>query len=147
MTINYYGNSEYGSPNIDYIDFKSFEIKNEEEDIPINDFHTYLQYLYINDSDPTNIYKYAQGIYEMSKPKGNILDFSDSIIDDSDSYIIEISEKSNFENSQKIFNLKQKNYIIKNLKLGQKIYYRGSITEKDLTKVKIFEITVNNQGP
>ena len=70
----------------------------------------------------------------MSKPKGNILDFSDSIIDDSDSYIIEISEKSNFENSQKIFNLKQKNYIIKNLKLGQKIYYRGSITEKDLTR-------------
>ena len=147
MTINYYGNSEYGSPNIDYIDFKSFEIKNEEEDIPINDFHTYLQYLYINDSDPTNIYKYAQGIYEISKPKGNILDFSDSIIDDSDSYIIEISEKSNFENSQKIFNLKQKNYIIKNLKLGQKIYYRGAITEKDLTQAKLYEITVNNKGP
>ena len=142
------GNIEIGTPNIDYIDFKAFEISKQPEDsIPSNDFHTLLQYLYINDSDPSNIYKYADGNFEISKPKGNILDFSDSINITSESYIIEFSENINFENSQKVFNLPEKKYILKNLKLGQKIYYRGAIAEKDLKKSKIYEITVNNKGP
>ena len=142
------GNKEIGIPNIDYIDFKAFEvIKNQDDDIPFNDFHTLIQYLYINDSNPADIYKYADGIYELSKPKGNLLDFSDSINNYSESYIIEFSENINFENSKKVFNIPEKKYILKNLKLGQKIYYRGAITEKDLNQSKIYNITVNNKGP
>ena len=144
------GDKEIGTPNIDYIDFKAFEINKQPEPeiiIPPNDFHTVFQYLYINDPDPINIYKYADGNYELSKPKGNILDFSDSINITFDSYIIEFSENINFENSKKVFNLPEKKYNLKNLKLGQKIYYRGSTSEIDLKQSKIYEIIVNDKGP
>ena len=142
------GNEGKGTPNIDYIDFKTLEkYERPEENIPYNDFHTFEQYLYINDSDPTNIYKYADGVFDLSKPKGNILDFYDSIKAFAKSYIIEISDNINFENSIKVFDLKEKNYNIKNLKLEQKIYYRGAITEQDLLQAKIYEYTVNNKGP
>ena len=148
ITLNLNKNTNIGTPNIDYIDFKSFDINKEpEEEIPYNDFHTYYQYLYINDSDPKNIYKYAQGIYDLSKPRGNILDFSHSINIESKTYIIEISENYNFSQSKKIFNLKEKKYNIKNLKLGQKIFYRGAISLKELSKAIIYELKVNNIPP
>ena len=148
ITLNLNKNTDIGTPNIDYIDFKSFDINKEpEEEIPYNDFHTYYQYLYINDSDPKNIYKYAQGIYDLSKPRGNILDFSNSINIESETYIIEIAEKYNFSQSKKIFNLKEKKYNIKNLKLGQKIFYRGAISLKELSKAIIYELKVNNIPP
>ena len=148
ITIKLNKNTNIGTPNIDYIDFKSFDINKEpEEEIPYNDFHTYYQYLYINDSDPKNIYKYAQGIYDLTKPRGNILDFSNSINIESETYIIEIAEKYNFSQSKKIFNLKEKKYNIKNLKLGQKIFYRGAISLKELSKAIIYELKVNNIPP
>ena len=142
------GNEEIGTPNIDYIDFKSLEkYERPEENIPYNDFHTFEQYLYINDSDPINIYKYADGVFDLSKPKGNILDFNDSIKTSAESYIIEISDNINFDNSIKVFNLKEKNYNIKNLKLAQKLFYRGAIEENELIQAKIYEYIVNNKGP
>ena len=148
ITLKLNKNTNIGTPNIDYIDFKSFDINKEpEEEIPYNDFHTYYQYLYINDSDPKNIYKYAQGIYDLTKPRGNILDFSHSINIESETYIIEIAEKYNFSQSKKIFNLKEKKYNIKNLKLGQKIFYRGAISLKELSKAIIYELKVNNIPP
>ena len=148
ITLNLNKNTNIGTPNIDYIDFKSFDINKEpEEEIPYNDFHTYYQYLYINDSDPKNIYKYAQGIYDLTKPRGNILDFSNSINIESETYIIEIAENYNFSQSKKIFNLKEKKYNIKNLKLGQKIFYRGAISLKELSKANIYELKVNNIPP
>ena len=148
ITLKLNKNTNIGTPNIDYIDFKSFDINKEpEEEIPYNDFHTYYQYLYINDSDPKNIYKYAKGIYDLSKPRGNILDFSNSINIESETYIIEIAENYNFSQSKKIFNLKEKKYNIKNLKLGQKIFYRGAISLKELSKAIIYELKVNNIPP
>jgi len=148
ITLKLNKNTNIGTPNIDYIDFKSFDINKEpEEEIPYNDFHTYYQYLYINDSDPKNIYKYAKGIYDLSKPRGNILDFSNSINIESETYIIEIAENYNFSQSKKIFNLKEKKYNIKNLKLGQKIFYRGAISLKELSKANIYELKVNNIPP
>ena len=148
ITLKLLKNTEIGTPNIDYIDFKAFETYIEtEDDIPYNDFHTYLQYSYLNDSDSRNIFKYAQGIYDLTKPRGNILDFSNSINITSESYIIEISENSNFAQSQKIFNLTEKKYTIKNLKLGQKVFYRGSISLQELSKSKIYELTINSIPP
>ena len=148
ITLKLNKNTNIGTPNIDYIDFKSFDINKEpEEEIPYNDFHTYYQCLYINDSDPKNIYKYAQGIYDLTKPRGNILDFSNSINIESETYIIEIAENYNFSQSKKIFNLKEKKYNIKNLKLGQKIFYRGAISLKELSKANIYELKVNNIPP
>ena len=45
-----------GTPNIDYINFKTEESK-EIIDIPSNDFHTLLLYQYILEPDPNLIYK------------------------------------------------------------------------------------------
>ena len=47
----------------------------------------------------------------------------------------------------KYIRINRKKYIIKHLKLGQKIYYRGAINESELTNSKIYELTVNTIGP
>ena len=57
LTLEVIGNTEKGTPNIDYINFK-IEKEKEKIDIPPNDFHTQLQYIYMLDPEPTNIYKY-----------------------------------------------------------------------------------------
>ena len=54
--------------------------------MPSNDFHTFLQYLYITD-EPETVQYYVGGIENLSRPRGNLLDFSDSIKENSESYI------------------------------------------------------------
>ena len=128
--------------------------ENEELDIdmdekPLNDFHTLLQYRYIIDENPANIFNYAQGDKNISKPQGNILDFSDSLNISSSSYIIQISSSINFDTQDTIIirNLNEKEYILKNKKLSQIIYYRGAINEKDLLSSKIYRLKINNLPP
>ena len=143
-------------PNIDYIDFQTKEKESTpiqpplEEEVPPYDFHSLPQYQYItsDNEDPDYIYNFADGVFDLSRPRGNILDFSDSV-KDSNSYVIQISSSKNFDESKtKIYkDLTQKKYIIKHLKLGQKIYYRGAINESELTNSKIYELTVNTIGP
>ena len=146
-------NTETASPNIDYIDFKTNQIKEipiepDIEEMPSNDFHTLLQYNYIIENDPEKILNYANGIEDLSRPKGNILNFADSVKEISDSYVIQISSSENFDSSDtKIIKLKEKKYILKNLKLNQKIYYRGAINNEELKNSKIYELKVNNLAP
>ena len=116
--------------------------------MPSNDFHTLLQYKYITDNNPENIFNYANGVYDLSRPKGNILDFSDTIKEYAYNYILQISSSKNFDTSDtKIINSKIKKYILKNLKLGQKIFYRAAINENDLENSKIYELTTNTLAP
>ena len=127
------------------------EEKQIEPDIekPSNDFHTLLQYKYILDENPENISKYAKGYKSLSKPDGSLLDFSDSIDDSSDSYVIQISSSQNFDSpdTKIIKDLTEKKYILQNLKLGQTIYYRGATEENELSSSKIYKFTVNNLPP
>ena len=69
--------------------------------------------------------------------------------EDSDSYVIQISSSENFTSSDTkiIENLKEKNYTLKNLKLGQIIYYLGAINQEELPKSKIYQLTVNTLPP
>ena len=144
-------NNEIGSPNIDYIDFKIIKINEmpiePDEEMPSNDFHTLLQYQYIND-DMKNIHNYATGAGDLSRPKGNILNFSDSV-KSSSSYVLQISSSPNFDtlDTKIIRDLKIKKYIIKNLKLNQTIFYRAAISEGDLKNSKIYELTTNTLPP
>ena len=147
-------NLEMGTPNIDYIDFKSIEIEEipiepDSDGKPSNDFHSLLQYKYILDENPANIFNYATGVRDLSRPKGNLLDFSDSIDFSSSSYVIQISSSQDFDSSDTkiIKNLKEKSYKIKNLKLGKIIYYRGAIDEENLLTSKIYKLTINNLPP
>ena len=116
--------------------------------MPSNDFHTLLQYKFIMD-EPENVFNYASGIEDLSRPKLNLLDFSEDIRDISDSYVIQISSSEAFDTSDTkiINNLKEKKYIIKNLKLGQKIFYRGAINEEELNNSKIYTLTTNTLAP
>ena len=125
------------------------EIKNTIDGKPLNDFHTLLQYRYIIDEKPENIFDYAQGDKNISIPKGNVLDFSDSVNISSSSYIIQISSSINFDSpdTKIIKNLNKKKYILKNLQLGQIIYYRGAKDEKELLSSKIYKLTTNNLPP
>ena len=154
ITIKSFSNNKIGSPNIDYINFESKKIEEipfepEIDEIPSDDFHTLLQYNYIIDENPENILNYAVGVEDLSRPKGNILNFDDSIKEDSDSYVIQISSSINFTSldTKIIKNLKEKKYIIKNLKLGEIIYYRGAKNEEELTKSKKYKLTVNTLAP
>ena len=124
-------------------------IEPDSDEKPINDFHTLLQYKYLKDENLENIFNYANGDDDLSRPEGNLLDFTDSIKESSENYIIQISSSNTFDSSDTklIKNLKEKKYIIKNLKLGQKIYYRGAINENNLIKSKIYNITINNLPP
>ena len=141
-------------PNIDYIDFKTKEKEqtpiDPDVEVPPYDFHSLPQYQYImsNSEDPDYIYNFAEGVLDLSRPRGNIWDFSDSV-KDSNNYVIQISSSNNFDESNtKLYtNLSEKKYIIKNLKLGQKIYYRGAINENELINAKIYELTINTIGP
>ena len=147
-------NLEIYTPSIDYIDFKIVEF----EEIPINpdidgkpsnDFHTSLQFKYILDVNPENIFDYATGNKDLSRPIGNKLDFNDSININSSSYIIQISSSRKFDSPDTIIiqNLNETKYIIKNVKLGQIIYYRGGLDENSLLLSRIYKLTINNLPP
>ena len=152
ITLKSSPNLEICTPNIDYIDFKydiEVPIETGDDGKPSNDFHTSLQFKYILDEKPENIFNYATGNKDLSRPKGNILDFSDSINITSSSYIIQISSSYYFDSPDTIiiYNLKEKQYILKNIKLGQIIYYRGAIDENNLSSSKIYKLKINNLPP
>ena len=154
LSINAHLNKEIGTPNIDYIDFNNFECEEipiypDSNGKPTNDFHSSLQYKYLMDENLENIFSYAKGTSDLSRPDGNILNFTDSIKESSDSYIIQISSSLYFDtpDTKIINNLKEKQYKIKNLKLGQKLFFRGAINEVDLINSKIYIYTVNTLGP
>lgn len=148
-------NTSTGTPNIDYVDFnvkEIAEVPDEPEtpsvELPENDFHTELQYNYITDSNPENIFNYATGVQDLSRPRGNTLDLSDKLADAS-SYVIQYSDSQQFDSSatRTVTNLTSKKLVVKNFKLGQKIYYRGASSEAGLASAEVKTLQVNNLGP
>jgi len=151
---NYYNyNNPYGNFYYEYFskgkEDEEESPDDEEIEKPSNDFHTVLQYKYLLDEDPESIFKYAKGFKSLSKPEGNLLDFSDSIEGDSKSYIIQISSSPKFDSpdTKVIKDLKEKKYTIKNLKLGQTIYYRGAVEEDKLASSKVYTFTNHDLPP
>ena len=138
------------SVNIQSSDEKFISLKTESNIIvdEISDFHTTEQLRYIKDEKPENIDKYAPGNKDLSRPKGNKLDFSKDI-PDSSSYVLQYSSSQHFENdkSKTIKDLKSKIYYLKNLKLNQTIYYRGAADVRGLVDAKIHKLTVNTLPP
>ena len=104
--------------------------------------------IYITDK-PETVEYYVGGIEDLSRPIGNLLDFNDTIKENSDSYTIQISTSKYFNSSdtKTIENLNKTQYIIKNLKLGQTVFYRGSVNKNDIEDSKIYELTVNALPP
>ena len=138
------------SVNIQSSNEKFISLKTEPNIIvdEISDFHTPEQLKYIKDEKPENIDKYAHGNKDLSRPKGNKLDFSNDV-GDSSSYVLQYSSSQHFESdkSKTIINLKSKIYYLKNLKLNQTIYYRGASDVQGLLNARIHKLTVNTLPP
>ena len=111
------------------------------------DFHTDLMAAYIAD-DLNNIADYAVGDEEKSIPNPIVLDFSDDISDEADSYVIEIADNEKFENSKIISGLAETSYSYINPLLGEDIYFRGATSEDSLKKARtIHHYHVTETGP
>ena len=138
------------SDNIQSLNEKFISLKTESNIIvdEISDFHTTQQLKYIKDEKPENINLYAHGDKDLSRPKGNKLDFSNDVADSS-SYVLQYSSSQHFESdkSKTIKNLKNKIYYLKNLKLNQTIYYRGASNIEGLVNARIHKLTVNSLTP
>ena len=112
--------------------------------VPDNDFHTPVQYAYIND-DYNNVSAYASGIKELSKPNAIILDYSD--IDKSTVYCVEYADNAEFYDSTIVEGVKSKKYEVYNLKLEQELYWRAAENELGLKNATTRHMTIASQGP
>lgn len=112
--------------------------------VPDNDFHTPVQYAYLND-DFNNISKYAKGAKELSRPNAIILDFPE--IANSTFYVVEYADNYNFVNSVIARNIREKQYGVYNLKLGQTLYWRAATSELELETATVRNMTIASQGP
>lgn len=141
-------NTGKGNPNIDYFDFKITRVSGGivDDKVPENDFHSSIQYQYINDSDYENISKYANGVTELSKPRGIVIDFKDENIS-SNSFVLEYADNEHFDNSVIINNITSKKYAIQNLKLEQDLYWRVTDSQSNLSKAKAKHLQVADKGP
>lgn len=140
-------NTGKGNPNIDYLEFDFTEVAGSDFDgvaVPSNDFHTPVQYAYIND-DYGKISDYAKGVAELTRPNAIILDYSD--LKNASSYFVEYAEKGNFENSVIVKDIKTKQYGVYNLKLGQSLYWRAATSEGGLKKAKTRYMLIASEGP
>ncbi len=141
-------NTGKGNPNIDYFDFKITKVSGGivDDKVPKNDFHSSIQYQYINDSDYENVSKYANGVTELSKPRGIMIDFKDENIS-SNSFVLEYADNEHFDNSVITNNITSKNYAIQNLKLRQDLYWRVADSESNLSKAKTQHLQVADKWP
>lgn len=141
-------NTGKGNPNIDYFDFKITKVSGGivDDKVPENDFHSSIQYQYINDSDYENVSKYANGVTELSKPRGIVVDFSNENIA-GNSFVLEYADNNDFNNSVIINNISSKSYAIQNLKLGQELYWRVADSQSNLSKAKTQHLQVADKGP
>lgn len=143
-------NTDKGNPNIDYFDFDVKGVAELPDDdkntVPANDFHTQLQYNYLNDPNLENVKAYANGVAELSRPNAIALDFSEDVADSS-TYVVQYADNAEFTNAVTVSGLSEKKYGVYNLKLGQKVYWRGGVSEADLENAPVHETTVATQGP
>ena len=142
-------NTGKGNPNIDYFDFKITKVTGEvidDDKVPENDFHSPIQYQYLNDSNYEDVSKYANGVTELSKPRGIVVDFSNENIA-GNSFVLEYADNNDFNNSVIINNISSKSYPIQNLKLGQELYWRVADSQSNLSKAKTQRLQVADKGP
>ena len=142
----------YGCPNIDYLEFK-VEAPGEIPDDPVvnptevpdNDFHTQLQYNYINDADWHNIFNYAKGTQELSLPRALELKFED--VADASKYYVQVANGSNDFTGAVTYETTKKVYELWNAELRETYYYRAATSESGLASATVKQLTVASQGP
>ena len=153
ITLSVVSNTQTGCPTIDYLEYvvadpNSVVIDNPNTpagDVPDNDFHTQLQYDYINDSDWHNIFNYARGTTEYSIPRAINLKFDD--VADASKYYVQVVKGSNDFTGAQTYETTVKQYELWNAELATKYYYRAATSEAGLASATIKDLTVASQAP
>ena len=152
ITLSVISNTQTGCPNIDYLEFKveaPGEIPDNPDvnpsEVPDNDFHTQLQYNYINDADWHNIFNYAKGTQELSLPRALELKFED--VADASKYYVQVAKGSNDFTGAVTYETTKKVYELWNAELRETYYYRAATSESGLASATVKQLTVASQGP
>lgn len=136
------------NPNVDYIKFYFTEIAESGDagvSVPANDFHTPVQYSYINGEDCKALPDGVKGVVELSRPNAVTLDYS--YLKKSKSYAVEYADNKSFKNSVVVADIRARQYGVYNLMLGQDLYWRAATSKSGLKSAKVNHITVATQGP
>ena len=137
ITMSVISNTSTGCPCTDYLDFLIEEPSGDVDpeppvvdSVPDNDFHTLVQYQYINDPDWHNIRNYAQGTTELSLPRGLELKFDD--LNDASNYYVQVSKGDNDFTDEPVRVTTNKYYELWNAELGETYYYKAAVNQADL---------------
>lgn len=112
--------------------------------VPQNDFHTPVQYAYLNDRCQ-NIAAYANGDKELSRPNAIVLDYS--YVGQADSYTVEYADNLEFNDSVVINNVKENRYGVYNLQLGQELYWRAATSTDEIKNAETNHMTIATKTP
>ena len=152
ITMSVISNTSTGCPCTDYLDFLIEEPSGDVDpeppvvdSVPDNDFHTLVQYQYINDPDWHNIRNYAQGTTELSLPRGLELKFDD--LNDASNYYVQVSKGDNDFTDEPVRVTTNKYYELWNAELGETYYYKAAVNQADLATAAVKEFKVATQAP
>ena len=152
ITLSVVSNTQTGCPTIDYLEYVVSDPSSVVVDpvtpvgnVPDNDFHTQLQYNYLNDPDWHNIFNYARGTTEYSLPRAINLKFDD--VADASKYYVQVNKSSNDFSSAKTYETTVKQYELWNAELGAKYYYRAATSQEGLASATVKDLTVATQAP
>jgi protein-tyrosine phosphatase len=151
ITMSVISNTQTGCPCTDYLEFlieepgSNPDIPPVVDEVPENDFHTLVQYQYINDPDWHNIKNYAQGTTELSIPRALQLKFDD--LGDASKYYIQVSKGDNDFTGEVVRETTVKYYELWNSELGETYYYKAATSEAGLSSASVKQLTVATQAP
>ena len=88
------------------------------------DIHTERMLNYLADPDAANVFEYAKGAKDYSKPEKLVCDFSqDEGIGESETYVFQKSADAAFTDPLTVTGLEKKEYELVNLLLGEHFFY------------------------
>jgi len=112
------------------------------------DMHSERMLNYLADPDVANVFEYAKGAKDYSKPEKLVCDFSgDEGIGESETYIFQKSADEAFYEPMTVMGLEKKEYELMNLFLGEHFYWRGGTDEESITASPVHEVQVNDVPP
>ena len=123
----------------------------DENHVPIYNFHTKLQRDYLADVWTSNT-KYIPSVNaedhqqhdDLSLPTAITLDCSG--VETASKYYIQLAENNSFSNAKQ-YESTSKFYNVYNLKIGTQYYYRAATSEASLSSATVKTFKVSNQAP
>ena len=130
---------------------EAYQEGEDENHVPIFNFHTDLQRQYLADEWTTNT-KYIPSVNaedrkqhdDLSVPTAITLDIRN--LDDASKYYIQIADNSAFSNAKQ-FEATTKLYPFYNAKLGTQYYYRAATSEAGLSSAAVKTFKTSTQAP